>query len=119
MNSSRPAKVHKLGATDTNVEMKLSRFICHFGRNSAIFTTRSSFPRYVDGRLTERSAAFPARATPVSPHEPSLRHVCRLHDILTAGLLCVQPTVQLSSPRETQERPRQPSSRNVAVSTTY
>ena len=73
-------------------------------------TTRSSSPRHVDSRLTERSTdcstAFPARATPVRPYEPSPRHVSRLHDILTAGVLYVQPTVQLSSPCATLERPR-------------
>ena len=49
-------------------------------------TTRSSSPRHVDGRLTERSAdcstAFPARATLVRPHELSSRHVSRRHDTL-------------------------------------
>ena len=84
-------------------------------------TTRSSSPRHVDGRLTERSAdcstALPARATPVRPNHPSSRHVRCLHDILTAGVLNVQQTVQLSSPCATSERPRQPSSRNIAVST--
>ena len=53
--------------------------------------------------------AFPARATLVRPHEPSSRHVDRLHGV----------TVQLSSPFTTSERPCQPSSRNVAVSTIY
>ena len=56
-------------------------------------TTHSSSPRHVDGRLTERSAdcstAFPARATPVRPHELSSRHVSRLHDILPADILYV------------------------------
>ena len=41
---------------------------------------------------------------------PRVRHVSRLHDILTAGLLCVQPTFRLSSSSATPERPRQPSS---------
>ena len=50
------------------------------------------------------------------PHEPSSRHVSRLHDILTAGVRCVKPTVQLSFSCATPERPRQPSSRKVAVS---
>ena len=49
-------------------------------------TTGSLSPRHVDGRLTERSAdcstAFPARATPVRPHELSSRHVSRRHDTL-------------------------------------
>ena len=44
------------------------------------------------------SAAFPVRATPVRPPEPSSRHVSRLHDILTSGVRCVKPTVQLYSP---------------------
>ncbi|KAI0228374.1 hypothetical protein LSAT2_021148 [Lamellibrachia satsuma] len=57
------------------------------------------------------TTAFPARTTPVRLHEPSSRHVRLFHDILTAGLLSVQPTVQLSSPRATPVRPRQPSSR--------
>ena len=46
----------------------------------------------------------------------SSRYVNRLHDILTAGVPYVHPTVQLSSPCATSNRPRQPSSRNVAVS---
>ncbi|KAI0228100.1 hypothetical protein LSAT2_021423 [Lamellibrachia satsuma] len=45
-------------------------------------TTGSLSPRHVDGRLTERSAdcstAFPARATPVRPHELSSRHSVRV-----------------------------------------
>ena len=86
-------------------------------------TTGSLSPRYVDGRLTERSAdcsaAFPARATPVRPHELLSRHVSRLNDILPADILYAQLTVQLSSPCVTSERPRQPSSRNIAVSTIY
>ena len=80
------------------------------------------------------SAIYPCTTT-VHPHEPSSRHVRRLHVMLTADLqsvhptvqlpsprarhLCVQPTVQLSSPCATSERPRQSSSRNVAVSTIY
>ena len=84
-------------------------------------TTRSSSPSHVDGRPTERSAdcstAFPARVTPVRPHELSSRHVSRRHDTLAVSTtycrltyLYVQLTVQLSSPCVTPERPRQPSS---------
>ena len=64
-------------------------------------TTRSSSPSHVDGRLTERSAdcstAFPARATPVRPHELSSRHVSRRHDTLAVSTTYCRLTYCTSS----------------------
>ena len=49
-------------------------------------------------------------------HEPSLRHVRRLHVMLTTELQSVQPTILLLSPRAraTPVRPHEPSSRHVS-----
>ena len=64
-------------------------------------TTRSSSPRHVDGRLTERSAdcstAFLARATPVRPYELPSRHVSRHHDTLAVSTTYCRLTYCTSS----------------------
>ena len=79
---------------------------CHADNYSALFGCRPGLcadrlhrPHLVSCYLLtacDCSAISPCTTT-VRPHEPSSRHVRRIHDILAAGLLCVQPTVQLSS----------------------
>ncbi|KAI0229873.1 hypothetical protein LSAT2_019716 [Lamellibrachia satsuma] len=74
---------------------------------SAIITTRSSSPRHVDSRPTvspaDWSTVFPACDTSASASAVVTKRR-RLYDLLTAGLLIVQPTTGSATLRPSETR---------------